>query len=130
VTIYGSRRSVKDLIAARIAVWRPIAFEAEVTGLGGLDGRQPTIRYMKDGSEHTLTCDVIAGCDGFHGVCRPGDPAGVLTTYDHIFRSAGSAFSPNPRDPGDDLCQSRSRLCAVQPPLAEDFAALCAGRAR
>jgi len=40
---------------------------------------------MKDGTAHTLTCDILAGCDGFHGVCRPAVPAGALTTYDHIF---------------------------------------------
>jgi p-hydroxybenzoate 3-monooxygenase len=85
VTIYGQQEVVKDLIAARIADGGPIAFEAEVTSLGGLDGDKPTVRYMKDGTEHTLTCDIIAGCDGFHGVCRPAIPAGVLTTYDHIF---------------------------------------------
>ena len=85
VTIYGQQEVVKDLIAARIADGGPIAFEAEVTGLGGLDGDKPTVRYIKDGTEHTLTCDVIAGCDGFHGVCRPAVPPGALTTYDHIF---------------------------------------------
>jgi p-hydroxybenzoate 3-monooxygenase len=85
VTIYGQQEVVKDLIAARIADGGPIEFEAEVTALDGLDTEKPTIRYAKDGSEHTLTCDIIAGCDGFHGVCRPAIPPGVLTSYDHIF---------------------------------------------
>jgi p-hydroxybenzoate 3-monooxygenase len=85
VTIYGQQEVVKDLIAARIADRQPIEFEAEVTAIEGLDGARPTVRYRRDGSEHTLTCDIVAGCDGFHGVCRPAIPAGVLTTYDHVF---------------------------------------------
>ena len=85
VTIYGQQEVVKDLIAARIADGGPIEFDAEVIALDRLDGDRPTIRYTKDGAEHTLTCDVIAGCDGFHGVCRPAIPQGALTTYDHVF---------------------------------------------
>jgi len=85
VTIYGQQEVVKDLIAARIADGAPIEFEAEVTELEGLKNDRPTIRYRKDGTEHTLACDIVAGCDGFHGVCRPAIPDGVLTTYDHVF---------------------------------------------
>src|SRR5258708_16309941 len=85
VTIYGQQEVVKDLIAARVADGGPIAFDSEVTGLGGLDGDKPTVRYLKDGTEHTLTCDVIAGCDGFHGVSRPAIPAGGPATHDPPF---------------------------------------------
>jgi p-hydroxybenzoate 3-monooxygenase len=85
VTIYGQQEVVKDLIAARLADGGPIVFEAEVTALDGLDGERPTIRYRQGGTEHTLTCDIVAGCDGFHGVCRPAIPANELATYDHVF---------------------------------------------
>ena len=85
VTIYGQQEIVKDLIAARIAHGGGIEFEAEVTALDGLDTDRPTIRYRQRDTEHTLTCDVIAGCDGFHGVSRAAIPDGVLTTYDHVF---------------------------------------------
>jgi len=85
VTIYGQQEVVKDLIAARLAAGGPIEFDAEVTALGGLDTGKPTIRYRQNETEHTLTCDIVAGCDGFHGVCRPAIPASVLTAYDHVF---------------------------------------------
>ena len=86
VTIYGQQEVVKDLIAARIADGAPIEFEAEVTALVGLDTDKPAIRYRQRDTEHTLTCDAIAGCDGFHGVSRTAIPDGVLTTYDHVFQ--------------------------------------------
>jgi p-hydroxybenzoate 3-monooxygenase len=85
VTIYGQQEVVKDLIAARIADGAPIAFEAEVVALDDLDGERPTERYRKDGQEHELTCSIVAGCDGFHGVCRQAIPPSALTTFDHVF---------------------------------------------
>ncbi len=85
VTIYGQQEVVKDLIAARIADGAPIEFEAEVTGFEDLDSDRPTVRYRKGDSEFRLTCNIIAGCDGFHGVCRAAIPQRLLTTYDHVF---------------------------------------------
>src|SRR5262249_551781 len=84
-TIYGQQEVVKDLVAARLADGGPLRFEAEVTALDGIDGSAPVIRYRAEGRDETLTCDVVAGCDGFHGVCRDAFPAGALTTYDRIF---------------------------------------------
>jgi p-hydroxybenzoate 3-monooxygenase len=81
IVIYGQTEVVKDLIAARLASGLPLRFEAEVTGLDGLDGARPRIRYQSDGAEHELECDVVAGCDGFHGRCREAIPAGVLREF-------------------------------------------------
>jgi p-hydroxybenzoate 3-monooxygenase len=118
VTIYGQQEVVKDLIAARIADGAPIEFEAEVTALEGLDGAKPAIRYRQNGSEHTLTCDIVAGCDGFHGVSRPAIPERVLTTYDHVFPAGWlGILSESPpikemtyanHDNGFALCSRRS----------------------
>ncbi len=85
VTIYGQQEVVKDLVAARLAQGAPLVFEAEGIGLDGIDGTSPTIRYRHDGAEHTLACDAVAGCDGFHGVARNAFPPGALTTYDRVF---------------------------------------------
>jgi p-hydroxybenzoate 3-monooxygenase len=84
-TIYGQQEVVKDLVAARLADGAPIAFEAEVVALDGITGGSPSIRYRADGRDETLACDVIAGCDGFHGVSRGAFPDGALTIYDRIF---------------------------------------------
>jgi len=84
-TIYGQQEVVKDLVAARLADGAPLLFEAEVIGLDDIEGSAPTVPYRAAGAEATLACDVIAGCDGFHGVCRDAMPAARLTTYDRIF---------------------------------------------
>jgi p-hydroxybenzoate 3-monooxygenase len=85
VTIYGQQEVVKDLIAARLARGGAILFEAEATGLSGLDGKRPTVHFRKDGQDQTLECDIVAGCDGFHGVCRAAVPESALSVYDRIF---------------------------------------------
>jgi p-hydroxybenzoate 3-monooxygenase len=84
-TIYGQQELVKDLVAARLADGGALRFEAEVVGLDGVEGPTPEIRYRAGGETHTLACEVIAGCDGFHGVCRDAFPPGTLTTYDRVF---------------------------------------------
>jgi len=85
VTVYGQQEVVKDLIAAWLARGGNIQFEAEAVALDGLNSERPAIRYRQNGRESTIECDFIAGCDGFHGVCRPAIPQNVLTQYDRIF---------------------------------------------
>jgi p-hydroxybenzoate 3-monooxygenase len=71
ITIYGQNEVVKDLIAARVATGRPLLFEVGDVRVHGQDSRQPGIRFTKDGEPVEIRCDFIAGCDGFHGICRP-----------------------------------------------------------
>jgi p-hydroxybenzoate 3-monooxygenase len=85
ITVYGQNEVVKDLIDARIATSRPLFFEAERVTVDGLDSATPTIHFRDAGTTHDIRCDFIAGCDGFHGICRPSIPPGVLTTYDRVY---------------------------------------------
>jgi len=85
VTVYGQHEVVKDLIAARIAAGGDIRFDVKDVSVHEVDGPQPRIRYRQDGEAKELTCDVIAGCDGFHGICRPSIPDGVLTLYERTY---------------------------------------------
>src|SRR4051812_9843884 len=85
VTVYGQHEVVKDLIAQRLSDGGVIAFEVEETSIDGLDRDEPTIRFRKAGESREVRCDFIAGCDGFHGICRPAIPAGVLTRYERAY---------------------------------------------
>jgi len=81
ITVYGQTEIVKDIIAARVADGAALEFDATDTEVSGLDSDRPELRYTdSDGVRHVVSCDVIAGCDGFHGICRPAIPAGGLTT--------------------------------------------------
>ena len=85
IVVYGQTEVVKDLIQARLANGRPLVFEAEDVTLHDLDGERPTIRYVHEGTERVLECDVVAGCDGFHGVSRSSIPAGALRTFEREY---------------------------------------------
>jgi p-hydroxybenzoate 3-monooxygenase len=85
VTIYGQQEVVKDLIAARLAADQPLLFEAEQVAVHDIDTDSPSISYVHAGAAHTLHCDIIAGCDGFHGICRDSIPAGALRAYDRSY---------------------------------------------
>jgi p-hydroxybenzoate 3-monooxygenase len=85
VTVYGQQEVVKDLIAARLARGGAILFEAGVTHLDDIARVRPTIHFKHKGGTETLECDIVAGCDGFHGVCRTAIPESGLTIYDRIF---------------------------------------------
>lgn len=85
VHIYGQQEVVKDLIAANLARGVPILFDAEAHALDNLTTDKPSIRFKRDGKDEALTCDVIAGCDGFHGISRAAIPSDVLKVYDRVF---------------------------------------------
>jgi p-hydroxybenzoate 3-monooxygenase len=82
ITIYGQQEVVKDLIAARLETGAPILFEVDDVRVDGIDSDRPSIRFLHQGSERELRCEAIAGCDGFHGVCRPSVPEGVLRFHE------------------------------------------------
>ncbi|MDE0300180.1 MAG: 4-hydroxybenzoate 3-monooxygenase [Candidatus Poribacteria bacterium] len=84
IYIYGQRQVLKDLIQARLDTGGEILFEAEATRVEGLDN-SPHICYEQGGNEHTIQCEYVAGCDGFHGVSRKSIPNGVLKEYSHEY---------------------------------------------
>jgi p-hydroxybenzoate 3-monooxygenase len=81
IMIYGQTEVVKDLIKARLDADQPLLFEVDDVSVHDLQSERPRIRFRHDSAEHELECDFIAGCDGYHGVCRPSIPHGVLREY-------------------------------------------------
>jgi p-hydroxybenzoate 3-monooxygenase len=88
ITIYGQQEVVKDLIEARLATGEPLYFEVDGTSVYGFDGdgERPRIRFRtREGQDEQVECDFVAGCDGFHGICRPSFPEGVLRVYERVY---------------------------------------------
>jgi p-hydroxybenzoate 3-monooxygenase len=84
ITIYAQQEVVKDLIAARLAAEGKIFFEAGDVTIRDLDSATPKIRFRPHGEPSEILCDFIAGCDGFHGVCRPSIEK-ALTIHERVF---------------------------------------------
>jgi p-hydroxybenzoate 3-monooxygenase len=86
ITVYGQQEVVKDLIAARLAAGQPILFDVSEVRLVDLDSEAPAVVFVDgDGVERVLRGAVVAGCDGFHGVCRPSVPAGHLKFFEREY---------------------------------------------
>ncbi len=83
VTVYGQQEVVKDLIAARLATGRPLFFEAPAIAIENTD--TPKIHFRHNGTEKTILCDFIAGCDGFHGPSRASIPAHRMKIFERVY---------------------------------------------
>ncbi|SPE24666.1 p-hydroxybenzoate hydroxylase [Candidatus Sulfopaludibacter sp. SbA3] len=85
ITVYAQHEVIKDLVHARLADGGPLLFEVEDVAIEGFEGDAPRIRFRHGGEACEIACDYIAGCDGFHGICRPSVPVGALRFYDKTF---------------------------------------------
>jgi p-hydroxybenzoate 3-monooxygenase len=85
ITVYAQHEVIKDLVAARLEAGGEVLFEVRDASVFDLESERPTIRFHRDGAVVGLECDFIAGCDGFHGVCRRSVPARVLTAYERTY---------------------------------------------
>src|SRR5829696_5365055 len=85
IVIYGQTEVVKDLIAARVKSGLPLLFEVEDVRVEAIESERPRLRFRHEGREDELECELIAGCDGFHGVCRDAIPHGVLRTFNREY---------------------------------------------
>lgn len=85
VMVYGQTEITRDLMDARLAVGAETIYEAEDVTLHGFDGASPRVTYRKDGVTHEIACDVIAGCDGYHGVARASVPANAITNFERVY---------------------------------------------
>ncbi len=85
VYIYDQKEVVTDLIAQRLADGGQILFEVGDVSVHDFAGDRPKIRFTHQGRAETIDCDFIAGCDGFHGICRPSLPEGFWRGYDRVY---------------------------------------------
>jgi p-hydroxybenzoate 3-monooxygenase len=135
VTVYGQTELTRDLMDARDAAGATSLYGAEDVTIDGIDGTggSPTVRWRRHGDAHSLRCDFVAGCDGYHGVARQTMPRDVLRTYERVYPfgwlgvlverppvSDELIYANHPR--GFALCSMRSRTRSryyVQCPLDE-----------
>ena len=120
VTVYGQTEITRDLMDARDAADAPTFYEVDAVSLEDITTDRPRVLYRKDGTEHEIACDFIAGCDGFHGVSRQTIPETALRTFERVypFGWLGILSNTPPVSPeliyvsherGFALCSMRSR---------------------
>ena len=131
--VYGQTEITRDLMAARAAAGAKTVYEAADVSVHDFASAKPRVRYRKDGAEHEIACDIVAGCDGFHGVCRPSVLRTAIREYERIypFGWLGVLADTPPvseeliyvnSERGFALCSMRSKTrvrCYVQCPLSD-----------
>jgi p-hydroxybenzoate 3-monooxygenase len=85
VMIYGQQEVVKDLVEARIQSGQPLYFEVDAVSIHDFDSKSPFVKFHHEGVDQRLDCDFIAGCDGFHGVCRESIPASRIELFERVY---------------------------------------------
>ena len=85
VMVYGQTEVTRDLMGARHQAVLTTVYDANNVSVHDFDTKKPRVTYEKDGVSHEIECDFIAGCDGFHGVCRASVPEGAVTNYEKIY---------------------------------------------
>ncbi len=103
VLVYGQTELTRDLMEAREAAGGTVIYEAEDVAVAGIDSTEPELRWRRDGAEHRLTCDFVAGCDGFHGVSRATLPSGRLRVHERVYALGWLGMLAETRPVADEL---------------------------
>lgn len=85
VTVYGQTEVTKDLMQARTEAQLTSFYEASNVQVHEFYGEQPSVTFEHDGRQVTVQCDFIAGCDGYHGVCRASVPEDKIKTFEKVY---------------------------------------------
>ena len=103
IVVYGQNEVLKDYISAREASGHPLHFEVSDVAVVEVLSAQPKVRYKQDGMEIELVCDYIAGCDGFHGICRGLIPKNELRCYEKVYPFAWLGILAEAAPSSDEL---------------------------
>jgi len=85
VMVYGQTELTRDLMDARSAAGLKTVYEAKEVSIRDFDTERPRVAYRKDGVHHEIECDFIAGCDGFHGICRASVPKTAIANFERVY---------------------------------------------
>ena len=85
VMVYGQTEVTRDLMDARQAQGLPSIYEAQNVQIHDFESSQPSVTYEKNGIQHIIECDFIAGCDGFHGICRASAPKDKIKEFEKVY---------------------------------------------
>lgn len=129
VTVYGQTEVTRDLMDQRAAQGGKTVFEADDVTLHGFDGTSPYVTYLEGGVPKRLDCDVIAGCDGYHGVARASIPASALRVFERVYPFGWLGILADVPPVSDELIYARSQrgfaLCSMRSPTRSRYYVQC-----
>ncbi|MBF9197999.1 4-hydroxybenzoate 3-monooxygenase [Microvirga terrestris] len=125
VTVYGQTEVTRDLMQARDGSGLTTIYEAEDVSLHDFAEEAPKVRYVKDGVEHQIACDFIAGCDGYHGVSRASVPQDALRTFERVYPFGWLGILVDKPPVADELIYAHHErgfaLCSMRSPTRSRY---------
>jgi p-hydroxybenzoate 3-monooxygenase len=129
VMVYGQTELTKDLMDGRAAVGAPTVYAAHDVSLHDFLGTKPRVTYRADGKTHEIDCDFIAGCDGFHGICRKSVPPGAITAHERVYPLGWLGILSETPPVSDELIYVRHpsgfALCSMRSPTRSRYYLQC-----
>jgi p-hydroxybenzoate 3-monooxygenase len=129
VTVYGQTEITRDLMEARATAGAPSIYEAHDVSLHDFSGNRPRVTYRHDGGNGEITCDFIAGCDGFHGVSRRTVPPGAIKTFERVYPFGWLGLLSDTPPVSDELIYIRHELgfalCSMRSPTRSRYYLQC-----
>ena len=118
VMVYGQTEITRDLMEARSAASLPSIYEAADVEVHDFDGTKPFVTYRKNGREERIDCDFIAGCDGFHGVCRTCIPESARREFEMVYPFGWLGLMADTPPVNEELIYTKSErgfaLCSMR----------------
>ncbi|HLH96206.1 MAG TPA: 4-hydroxybenzoate 3-monooxygenase [Xanthobacteraceae bacterium] len=129
VMVYGQTEITRDLMEGRTAAGLPTVYCAANVTLHDILDEAPRVTYRSGGESHEITCDFIAGCDGFHGVSRPSAPPGAITTYERVYPFGWLGLLADTPPVSAELIYARHErgfaLCSMRSPTRSRYYIQC-----
>ena len=134
VMVYGQTEVTRDLMDARSAAGSPTVYSAANVAVHDFDTAQPYVTYDTDGPQgrqsHRLDCDIIAGCDGYHGVCRASVPRSAITEYEKVYPFGWLGILADVPPVSHELIYANTErgfaLCSMRSPTRSRYYVQCA----
>jgi p-hydroxybenzoate 3-monooxygenase len=129
VMVYGQTEITKDLMDGREAVGAPTIYSAHDVSLHEISGSKPRVSYQAGGKTHEIECDFVAGCDGFHGVCRMSVAPSAITRYERLYPFGWLGVLSETPPVSDELIYVRHplgfALCSMRSPTRSRYYLQC-----
>jgi p-hydroxybenzoate 3-monooxygenase len=129
VMVYGQTEITKDLMDGRAAVGAQTFYSASEVALHDFLGDKPRVTFKADGKTHEITCDFIAGCDGFHGISRKSLSPQAVTSHERVYPLGWLGILSDTPPVSDELIYVRHphgfALCSMRSPTRSRYYLQC-----
>src|SRR3974390_198162 len=129
VMVYGQTEITKGLMDGRAESGMTTVYAAYDVALHDMFGAAPRVSWRADGKSHEVECDFIAGCDGFHGICRKSVPPGAIKTYERVYPFGWLGLLSDTPPVSEELIYVRHELgfalCSMRSPIRSRYYLQC-----